>query len=403
MRRRATSLVTPWLVALAAVVSSACVLVVEHGPEGDAQFHFRSGGIAERLEVWVDGDVTFSDDDTAVARISPGGFLHVEERRGLRTRRVTVEPAPGGGVQVAHTVNGRSQRDDQESHDELARLFLRVIRRTGIGADQRVGRILAQRGVDGVLDELAYIEGSRTNSEYMAALLQQADLDATELADVANRSSDHIPSSATRAQFLIAALPAYLVAEPALDAYFDAVSSISSSASRARVLDAVLAQDPDRRTLVRVLRSTRSISSSSTKTRVLLAAAGRYENGDDIGQTFFAAIDSISSSSNRARALLALLDQELDRSATVSLLRSTRGISSSSSKTRVLLAFITRHRTDAHDIRGVFFDAVDSSSSSGDRTRALVALMGRELDRSSMMSLLESTRDSRLEATRSRS
>ena len=150
---------------------------------------------------------------------------------------------------------------------------------------------------------------------------------------MADLASDRISSSGTRAKFLIAALPVYLVEEPALDAYFDAVSSISSSGSQARVLAAVLAHDPDRRTLVRVLGSVRSISSSGTKTRVLLAAAPHYKNGDDVGDTFFAAINSISSSGDRARALLALLDQELDRSATVSLLRSASGIASSSSKT----------------------------------------------------------------------
>ena len=100
MRRRTTSLTTICLVALAAFLSSACVLVVDHGPDRDAQFHFSSRGLADRFEVWVDGSVTFSDDDTSVARIAPGGFLHIEERLAFRTRRVTVEPAPSGGVQV---------------------------------------------------------------------------------------------------------------------------------------------------------------------------------------------------------------------------------------------------------------------------------------------------------------
>ena len=189
MRRRTTSMVTICQVALAASLSSACVFVVDHGPDRDAQFHYSSRGIADRFEVWVDGDVTFSDDDRTVARIAAGGFLHVEERLGFRTRRVTVEPSSGGGVQVIHTVNGRSQPDDEESHDELARLFLRVIRLTAIGAEPRVDRLLAERGVDGVLDELAHIEGSRANSRYLTALLQQGTLDAAELAEVADRAS----------------------------------------------------------------------------------------------------------------------------------------------------------------------------------------------------------------------
>ena len=280
--------------------------MVQHGPDRDAQFHFSSRGIADRFEVWVDGDVTFSDDDRAVARIAPGGFLYVEERRGFRTRRVPVDPAPGGGVQVTHTVNGRRQPDDEESDDELARLFLRVIRLTAISAEPRVGRILAERGVDGVLDELAYIEGSRANSRYLTALVQQGDLDAADLAEVADLASDHIPSSSTRAEFLIAALPAYLAEEPSLDAYFDAVTSISSSANQARVLDAVLAHDPDRRTLVRVLGSVRSISSSGDKARVLTAAADRVRTNAELLSVYEEVARSIRSSRDRRRVLAAV-------------------------------------------------------------------------------------------------
>ena len=68
MRRRTTSMVTICQVALAASLSSACVFVVEHGPDRDAQFHYRSRGLTDRFEVWVDGDVTFTGLDDLEAK-----------------------------------------------------------------------------------------------------------------------------------------------------------------------------------------------------------------------------------------------------------------------------------------------------------------------------------------------
>ncbi len=374
-----------------AVLASACVLVVDSGPREDAEYHYRSFDLTHRFEVWVAGDVTFTADDRGVARIAPDGFLHIEERRSFRTRRVTVEPGTAGAVQITHTVNGRAQPDDEAGRDELARLFLRVIRQTAIGAETRVGRLLAERGVDGVFAELARIEGSRATSRYLTALLEQGDLTAAQLARVADTARRKISSSATRSRFLIDALPFYVGDDTALDGYFAAARTISSSESHARVLHAVLEREPDRGMLVRVLRAARSISSSGTKSRVLIAASATYAPDDVMPEAFFDAADSVSSSSDRARVLLALLEgNELDRGSTVSLLESVSRLSSSGSKTRVLAAAVGHYRND-DDVRDAFFAAVDSISSSGEHARALVALLDRGgLDEPSIVSLTRS-------------
>ncbi len=393
--RRPTPLVLVCLLgALAVSLTSACVLVVDHGVERDAEFHFSSGGVGGRFEVWRAGEVTFTADDTAVAGITPGGFLRVDERRAFRTRRVLVEPGPTGAVTVSHTVNGRDQPDDPTSREALARLFLRVIRSTAIGADQRVRRILARAGVDGVLDELDYVEGSASNSRYLTALLRLGDLDVPGLVRVADQARWRIPSSGTRARFLIAATPYYLGQNAAQDAYFSAASSISSSCSHERVLSSVLERNPDRRTMVRLLRSARSMSSAGTKSRVLVAAASRYENDDDIREAFFEAVDSIASSNNHERVLIALLDRgELDQSSTVSLLRSAGRISSSSSLAQVLDVAARSFMNDPAP-RDAFLRAAASISSSGDHARVLVNLLGTAaLDDAALAEVLRSVPD----------
>ena len=379
------------LLALAASLTSACMLVVDHDLDRLSEFHFRTDGLGGRFEVWRAGEVTFTADDTAVAAITPGGFLRVDERRAFRTRRVFVEPGPTGVLTVSHTVNGRDQPDDARSREELADLFLRVIRSTAVGADQRVRRILARAGVDGVLDELDYVEGSTASSRYLTALLRLGSLDVPELIRVADQARWRISSSGTRASFLVAATPYFLSQDAAQDAYFSAASSLASSSNHQRVLSNVLERSPDRRTIVRLLRSARSISSSGNKSRVLVTAASRYENDDDLREAFFAAVDSMASSDNQTRVLLALLDRgPLDRVSAVSLLQSTTRISSSSSKAQVLSAVAADYSNDP-DLREAYFAAVDSITSSDNRARALVALLDQgELDQASMVSLLRS-------------
>ena len=377
--RRPTLLPLCLLVALAASLTSACVIVVEHGPDRASDTHFRSGSLGGRLEVWSSGDLDFATDDASVARITPGGFLRIEERQGLRTRRVMVEARPAGALVVTHTVNGRDQSDDEENREELARLFRLVVRRTAVGAERRVGRLLARSGVTGVLDELDYLVGSSANTRYLTELLRQGNLGAAGLVLVADQARRRISSSDTRARFLIEAKPYYLPASAdqatALDAYFAAIASLSSSTSHARVLLSLLDERPDHPTLSRVLSSARSISSGGTKSRVLVSAVAYYGPDADVRRTFFEAADSLSSSSDQARVLMALLDgSDLDLASTVSLLQSAEGISSSDSRGRVLAAAARGFRNEPAP-RDAFLNATASMSSSDTQARVLVHLL----------------------------
>lgn len=392
--RLSAPLVVVSLVA-SAILASGCAFVVDRGPDEDATFHYHSSHLTRRFEVWGAGQVVFADDDRGVARIAPGGFLHVEERRGFRTRRVRVEPATDGGVRVTHTVNGRDQPDDADARDELSRLLLQAIRRTGIGAEARVGRLLAAGGPERVFEDLAAFESSAAVSRYLTALLAQGALTTAHLTEAADQATTRIRSSGTRASFLVDALP-YFLSGGAREAYFDAVDSIHSSGSRARVLHAVLDLEPDETTIGHVLRSARSLGSSQTAARVLVAVAARFDEPADgaaggVPPAFFDAVDSIRSSQSRARVLLRVLDrEELDAATTVAALRSTTRITSNGSKARVLMAAVDHYRVDP-DIRDSFFDAVDSITTSGDHARALVAFVdGGHLDEPAMMSLARS-------------
>ncbi len=258
--------------AVTAILASGCVFVVDQGPDQDATVHYHSNRLNRRFEVWGTGPVTFTDDDRGVARITPDGFFHIEERRSFRTRRVTVEPDPDGGVQITHTVNGRTQSDDADGREELAQLFLQTIRRTGIGAQARVGRLLAAGGGDRVFEEIAAIESNRAVSQYFTAVLAQGALTSADLEEAADLAARRIDSSGTRADFLIETM-SYFLPGRAQEAFFDAVDSMSSSDGRARVL---------------------------------AAAADQARRSPDLREAYRDVVDSISSSDERRRAIAAL-------------------------------------------------------------------------------------------------
>ena len=194
------------------------------------------------LEVTLRGDVEFTDDDRGIRRLSPGGWLEIEERKGFHRRSLRVEADGAGELEYRYREAGKTVPFDADAQAWLAERLPQVIRESGIGAEHRVERILAQAGVAGVLDESDLIESSGARTRYAIELLGQARPKPHELRRLAELASA-IPSSGDKARFLIHAAERYLAEPDVFDAYIDAVDSIPSSGDHARVLRTVLEAD----------------------------------------------------------------------------------------------------------------------------------------------------------------
>ena len=103
--------------------------------QSHSTFTYQNNG--ERLEVRYDGEVEFTDDDTDVKRLSPGGLLKIRDG-GMMTSLVgghTVEfTADSSGNITRRFWVGSSERPfEPEGHKWLASVLPRFIRQTGIG------------------------------------------------------------------------------------------------------------------------------------------------------------------------------------------------------------------------------------------------------------------------------
>ncbi|MCH8961685.1 MAG: hypothetical protein IH820_10290 [Bacteroidetes bacterium] len=276
----------------------------------DGDLHYRWTDGDDLLEVRIEGDVAFTEDDAAVERISRGGYLKIEEKKGGTKRTLEVRPASDGTVRYTYKVDGRQRAYDATTRDEVADLILTIIRNTGIDADRRVARILEREGVDGVFEEIDHIESSFGRRRYFMALLEQGKLNTAQLQRLAREVSQQIDSSGDRARFLREAAPYYLENSQVYAAYFDAINTIASSGDHARVLLALLRENQlDQASLLAVLESAKGISSSGDKTRVLVGVAPLVASDDDLVAAYLDAAETISSSGDHSRALSALVRQ----------------------------------------------------------------------------------------------
>ncbi len=345
-------------------------------PERHGRSHMTWNVNSRYLDMDIEGDVQFSDDDRDVKSISPGGSVAIGEGRFVSSRRYEVRADTNGTLTRSYFVGGVRQELDSEGRAWLAGLLPETIREMGIDAPARVDRILHKSGPRGVLAEIGLIHSDGSKRIYLQELFARATLDRNQLED-AMRITRAIGSDGDKSRLLIALAPVYF--RGGLRAtLLDAATSIASDGDRRRVLSSFIQQDPNNtETLTGVAKSAGGISSDGDKTQVLVDLASQYRNHEDMTQAWFKTAGGISSDGDRRRALSAMLAQPaLRKDVIVRVLRTAQQISSDGDK-QTILRESTVHYSEDEAVRRAFFDATNSLNSAGDRAKVLSAIGAR--------------------------
>ena len=372
---------------------------------------------AERcLEVRSVGAVEFTDDDADVRRLAFGGTLSVEETRGGVTRRV--EFVERDGRIARRYLQDGQVRDEADGAAWIRGILPQVARESHIGAEARAARVLRQRGVPGVLDEVRQIASGSVKRIYLAEILERGRPTDDDLRAVVRAAERHLSSDSDKGQVLRAVAERRGVDAGTLSAVVEAARSISSDSEKARVLASALsapAANADTRTTAAAvtrtissdrakgellaalapgatasdvmraewLRGARTISSDSERRRVLMAALESPTQGDALltapgaRDALFDVVDGIASDRERGTVLRAIVRRDrLSQPALLAALRSAGRISSDREKAEVLLAAAARRDALADDeVRRTFLRTTREIASSSEYRRVMDAVV----------------------------
>ncbi len=351
---------------------------------GAAQSHgtFSWSNNGDKLEIRYDGDVEFSDDDTDVKSVSPGGLLRIRDG-GMMTSLTggrTIEfKADGSGTITRRYWVGSSERPfEPEGHKWLASVLPRFIRQSGIGAPARVARILKQKGPSGVLAEISLIEGSWSKRRYFSELLKATTLDAATTRQVLVQAGRELDSDFELATFLIENADKLLVDDATRQAYFDASRSIDSDFEMHRVFSAALKRGPVAPSqLLSMLNASTHIDSDFELASLLVDVAKLQPLDNTTRPAFFSALDTVHSDFEHHRVLAALTGRtDLAPETAAAMLASGAAVDSDFEAASFLLELVKRQSIEG-SLRAPFFRAVDSISSSFERGRVLQAVAKR--------------------------
>jgi beta-lactamase regulating signal transducer with metallopeptidase domain len=389
----------------------AIVAITQDGGANHTSARWRDESRDLRVKIW--GDVTFAPDERSIATLSPWGYFEIEDVKGWTRRRLEVRPAASGAPEAKYFVDGREKPLDETGREWAAATYPFLMRELGMDVEGRVGRILARRGVAGVLEEVNLIRGDNVKRKYLDRLTEQATLTADELRQVA-MSVRKFSSDNEKAEFLLANARRF-AADELRTSYFHAVDSINSDNDRRRVLVGMLEADghsPETVSLVgksaksinsdndkaevliaipqavgdtgcALLKAARTIQSDNDKARVLREAG--YVDSTQCRDAYFAVVNLIQSDNDRWTVLRGMLERPgLDAATYRSVAGAARAMNSDNDKANVLTLLSKYYAEEG------FFDAVNSIHSDNDRKRVLKAVLERTQAKAALLQAVES-------------
>lgn len=369
-----------WLLASCAALLLSTPFAGVHAQKSRDEIHsvtrweHTDNGLKRRFE--VRGKAEFNDDYSDIQSVTEGGWVIIEEHRDSQSYRYEVRRDAAGNITRAFYVNGTARPLDETTRSWLAKFVLDAVRQGGFDAEKRVQRLLSQRGVAGVLAEIAQISGDYAKRRYYQELIKQANLDATGLRDVLRQVARDISSDYEQAQLLIGVAPMLTGKEAALQPFFDAVATIKSDYEHSRVLKTLLKEGtPSRAVLVLVASSTKNISSDYEKAGVLKRVASVYLDDPTLREVFFQTIGSIGSDYERRGVLTALVRTKNQSEEVLRLLLDAAANISSDYEKATFLVEVSNVYTGDTRLRTAFLKAVESIKSDYERGRVLSALL----------------------------
>ncbi len=263
-----------------------------------------------RLDIDSRGDFQLNEVETDVMILSPGGYFEIEERSGQLRRKLEIRAGRDGSVTRRWLVDGDERPYGADSRAWLTAILPFVYRVTGIDAEQRAARILAERGVDGLLTEIALISSDYVARRYYEVLVTEGDLSPADVRRVVRQAGAEIGSDFELTTLLRAIAESDLMDDSVVLAYVEAAGTIGSDHEQRRALDAVLARPTlSSEAAGAMLKLASDISSDFELAELLIEIATKHPIERSMTPNYFEAARTIGSDFELRRVLGVVLTQ----------------------------------------------------------------------------------------------
>ncbi len=326
-----------------------------------------------KIRIEVEGNIEFTDDDRWIKELESGGFISIYERYRGDTRKFEAENVRGE-MRYTYELDGTERDLDSEGREWVGEMLLKMVRRSGIGAEARVRRFYDKGGVDAVLEEIYSLESDYVSRIYFNTLFEN-ELTNDDLLKSLDMIDRIIDSDYEKAELLISISDRCGEDDELLKGYIKAVTALDSDYETRRVLSAVSLENiNDSKTMEMAMEIAMNMDSDYEKAEYLIDLARANDNNFDLSSGYIKAINSLDSDYERGRVLKTLIKSgEISADYLSDIIRLADFMDSDYERAELLIYTAQRLGTDG-DLFGIYVDAIGSMSSDYDKRRTLTAL-----------------------------
>jgi hypothetical protein len=253
------------------------------------------------LSIEYSGEISFTEDETAIKNISPGGYLKYKKDK----IKITAENNAKGELVYDLYENGQKIEDAAEKKMMLANA-IKVMIAQGLGAKERSARIYKNGGAKAILTEVENIQSDYVRVIYFDCLFDNNAATPDEMAAAAGKIQNLIGSDYEKAKLLAKYAQNFLTNTATTQAWLLAVKSIGSDFEKANTVKKVFKQQLTNEQFMQVLDITNSIGSDFEKANVLKQLLTQPISNERFGPALNAA-DKIDSDFEKANVLKHLI------------------------------------------------------------------------------------------------
>jgi len=339
------------------------------------------------LELTIKGGITFSEDETRIEKIKPGGHFKLDDYRDSNHRHsLTVEPNDDGTLVYNYRYNRNAKSFDSFAEAWLAETLPALLIRSGVNTDARVKRILSKDGVDGVLDLVLKTESDFAIEGHILSLLENATLTEKHIQRVA-KSLGSMHSDFHKARLLIALAEKQPNTKKLIETLTEGTKGLTSDFEKRRVLTALIPLADTPSSMATLFNLVGSMSSDFEKSAILRDVIKKWQYSDLAASGFESVLGQISSDFEYSSVVAALSkDQTLTQAQASSIaLAASKQIHSDFELARVF-----NHLGEVLPINSTFRDAFSSLNSDHTRAQVLNQLLeNRQLGQKELLIVLE--------------
>jgi hypothetical protein len=260
-----------------------------------------------KLKVKIDGEVEFGDDDRTISHLSRSGSLTIWEIRGSRKTRLEVNADRNGDLTYEFEVDGKVAPFDDNAKAWLGETIVEIIRKTGIGAEERANRILDDEGVNGLLDEVQYVESDYVMRKFIGAALARPSLTSEDCSAIVSEAALSMESDYEKAELLLTIAEHRSWTSALASDYVEVVATMESDYEIRRALSAIKLDDQtDPAALDAILRIAARMESDYETAELLKTYAPSCHGSDRLSDMYVRAVQGIESDYEARRALMEL-------------------------------------------------------------------------------------------------